>query len=114
PRFAFEALYSKSLSGDAPGVYAPANYRHAFWGRLISENPGMTLGEAQELYPNPQGWTKYSQDLTYVATAFFGVLRTTGNPYIKTRFGFSTVESIAKYRPESFEGEVVSDDGNVY
>jgi hypothetical protein len=113
PTFAFEALYSRSLSGNAPGYYAAGNYRNVFWERLVNTNPGMTIEEAQAEYPNPQGWTRFSQDLTYEATAAFGVLRTSGNPYIKTRIGFSMVESTAKYRPDFFEGEMVADDGSV-
>jgi hypothetical protein len=114
PTIAFEALYSKSLSGSVPGFYSSGNYPDVFWGRLISESPGMTMEEAQTEFPDPQGWTKFSKDLTYVTTAFFGVFKTSGNPYIKTRAGFSTVELTTKYRSDSFEGQMVADDGSVF
>lgn len=114
PNFAIEAIFSRSLSSDTPDYYVPGRHGEVFWERLIERNPGMTLDEAQAQYPDPLGWTILSGDLTRTVVGVFGVYKSTGNPYIKSKAGFSMVKMTSKYRSDSFEGQMVAQDGSVF
>lgn len=114
PHFAIEAFVSRSLSSEAPGYYISGTHNDAFWSRLVERNTGMTMDEAHAQYPDPLGWTRMSNDLTRMAAGVFGVYKTTGNPYIKTKAGFTVVKTKSKYRSDSFEGEMVAQDGSVF
>lgn len=113
PQLAIELTFSRSLSSDAPDIYIQGSHDDAFWSRLVERNPGMTIAGAREQYPNPQSSTRLTQDVIRTTASIFGVYKTRGNPYLKTKAGLTAVVSQSTYHAESFEGQMVALNGSV-
>lgn len=113
PQLAIELTFSRSLSSDAPDIYLQGTHDDVFWSRLVERNPGMTLIGAREQYPDPQSMTTLTQEVIRTTASIFGVYKTSGNPYLKTKAGLSSVVSQSTYQAESFKGQMVAPNGSV-
>lgn len=113
PGFSIEAQYSNTVSGgdNKFSAYMGTGY---FLNTLISRNPGMTMEEAEELYPGSAGFGNVKAELSQETMALYGVAKTAGDLYVKAKAGFASTKQEYECGLESYQGNIVDAEGNVY
>lgn len=87
--FAIEAQYSTSTKdANATQTIQDVDFSNIWWTETIKLNPGMTLSDAQSIFPYAIADLTVNVDAKIETTALYGVYRSSGDFYIKVKAGY--------------------------
>lgn len=100
--FAVEAQYLSTVK-DAKGTYwlEDMDFALPFWSELASNTPGVTLSDAQNMYPAVNADINVEITGIFDAFALYGAYRSQGDLYIKAKLGIVNARTEVTAAPTS-------------
>jgi opacity protein-like surface antigen len=87
--FAIEAQYSTSTKdANTKQTVESFDFSDTWWAETIKLNPGMTLAQAQNIFPYAIADMALGLDAKIETTALYGVYRSSGDFYFKAKAGY--------------------------
>lgn len=113
--FAIEGQYSKSIKDASASFEAEGiDVSDVWWSSIVSLNPGVTLADAQNMYPYVEVDVSLGADVNVETTAIYGVYRSSGDLYVKAKAGYLREKSTLTMRANSYDLTAYVSDGDPF